>query len=148
MTNTLADYPQIAVGIAGRMRALVLTLDRLDRLEAGTGKWLEEFNKNELDQAATDMSLRALQASTKPKNYAILKKLSMQPSFSMKELTDTLKQDRLGMSERLNDLIQVGLVTREIDTDQAQITPSGTDMVRMISDLSSQAASQYQAKNE
>lgn len=148
MTNALADYPQIAVGISGRLRALVLTLDRLDRLEAGTGKWLEKFNNSELDQAATDMSLRALQASTKPKNYAILKQLSLQPSFSITELTEVLEQDRLGLSERLNDLIQVGLVTREIDTDQAQITPSGADMVRMLTDLSSQVVSEYQAKNE
>lgn len=146
MSEALADYPQIAVGIAGRMRSLVLTLDRLDRLEAGTGTWRKRFEEKELELAVTEMSLRALQSATKTKNYAILKQLSLQPSYSMKELTEVLGQERLGLSERLNDLIQVGMATREIDTDQVQITPSGTDMVKMISDLSSQVASEYQAK--
>ena len=49
------------------------------------------------------------------------------------------------MSERLNDLIQVGLATREIDTDQAQITASGADMVRLIDDLSRQVVKDYQS---
>ena len=87
MTDELSGYPQIAVGISGRMRSLVRTLDRLDRLEAGTGTWHDGFVNNELSEAATDMSLRALQASTSPKNYAILKQLSEQPSLSRKELT-------------------------------------------------------------
>ena len=148
MSDPLEDFKQIAAGIAGRMRALVLTLDRLDRLEAGTGTWLDDFNNEELPSAATEITLRALQAATRAENYNILQQLAAQPAISMRELGAAVSQDRLGLSERLNDLIQVGLASREIDTDQAQITPSGADMVKLVNGISEQVAKEYLSKRE
>jgi hypothetical protein len=50
---------------------------------------------------------------------------------------------RLVLSERLNDLVQVGLATRLIDTDHAQITAAGAGIVRLVEALIADVAKQY-----
>ena len=148
MTNREDQYQRIAAGIAGRLRGLALTLDRLDRLEAGTETWLADFEKEELDLAASEMTLRALQAATEPPNYKILQALASQPALSTKELTAAANQERLVLSERLNDLIQVGLSARLIDTDQVQITAAGAALVLLIQEIAEQVAKEYRSRKD
>jgi predicted transcriptional regulator len=89
-----------------------------------------------------------LRAATRAKNYSILQQLAAQPAISVSDLSEAVGQERLGLSERLNDLIQVGLASREIDTDQAQITLSGAGLVNLVNGISEQVANEYLAKKE
>lgn len=145
-TDVSAIYKNIASGLAGRLRLLVRALDRLDRLESGSGEWKAGFVETELSEAATGLTLRLLSTVADSTNFAILNILTTDGSFSMKKLMERSGVGRLVLSERLNDLVQVGLVSRLIDTDQAQITGAGANMVRLVKLISSAVEEQYLAQ--
>lgn len=125
----------IAHGLAGRLRSLVLALDRLDRLESGSGEWRAGFAGAELSEAATALVLRALRTGAEPTNFSILTVLAATDTKALGYLIEVTGLGRLVLSERLNDLVQVGLVTRLIDTDHAQITAAGASMVRLVNEI-------------
>ena len=134
---------QIAGGLAGRLRSVVIALDRLDRLESGSGEWLSGFEEAELAESAMALALRVLHTSADPANYAILVALAADGSLAIDQLMEATGIGRLVLSERLNDLVQVGLATRLIDTDHAQITVAGDGMVRMINQIVTEITGQY-----
>ena len=138
----------IAEGIAGRLRSLVLALDRLDRLESGSGEWLADFNENELPEAAAELTLRALQIASDPTNYHLLITLEKHTTLSIPDLIAATSLTRLPLSERLKDLVQVGLAARLIDTDHAQITAAGVGVVGFIRKLIEEVTRCYQMNNE
>lgn len=135
----------VAADLAGRLRSLAMALDRLDRLESGSGEWLSSFSQKELPGAATELTLRALRTSADPTNFFILEALVAEGSRSLGHLIETTGLGRLVLSERLNDLVQVGLASRLIDTDHAQITAAGAHLVRLFKALSDEVARQYSA---
>lgn len=141
------NLDNIAEGLAGRLRSLVVVLDRLDRLESGSGEWLTGFAEGELPEAAEAMTLRALQTASDPANYAILKALGAGESSKIGDLLAVTGYGRLSLTERLNDLVQVGLASRLIDTDHAQITAAGAAMSALIEQLVGQVMEQYLQKS-
>ena len=98
---------QVPGGLAGRLRLLAAALDRLDRLESGSGEWLSSFAGLELAEAAAALTLRALQTSADPANLAILAALAEDDSLTVGQLIETTGIGRLVLSERLNDLVQI-----------------------------------------
>jgi hypothetical protein len=143
MSDDFVDL--VASGLAGRLRSLVIAIDRLDRLESGSGDWLTGFVDSELGDAATALTLRALQSSADPKNYVILQALVADNSLPMDRLIATTGVGRLELTERLNDLVQVGLAMRLIDTDHAQITVAGATIVRLTREIVSAVINRYSA---
>ena len=137
---------QIAGGLAGRLRSLVMVIDRLDRLESGSGKWMSRFATAELESAASEMTLRAFRTSADATNFAILHTLAAQESWAMRHLIEVVGNGRLTLSERLNDLVQVGLVARMIDTDHVQITAAGANIVQLLNEVTAEVTAQYQAQ--
>jgi hypothetical protein len=133
----------IAGGLTGRLRSLVIAIDRLDRLESGSGDWLSGFTKSELGEAASALTLRALQTSADPVNFTILAALATDDSLAIDQLIESTKIGRLETTERLNDLVQVGFATRLIDTDHAQITAAGASLVHLVRQIMSEVTSQY-----
>ena len=137
MAQGLTD---LSSALAMHLRDIARLLDRLDRLEAGTGEWLTSQKKGELKSAATDMTLRALCAAADPTNFAILTFLSAQTSAPMADLEKSIGLGRLALNERVNDLVQVGLAGRNIDTDQVQATAAGSALVGLIDSIGEAAA--------
>jgi len=136
----------IAGGLAGRLRLLVRVLDRLDRLESGSGEWKASFAETELSEAATSLTLRALSTMADSTNFTILNTLATNDGLlAMKKLMEKTGIGRLVLSERLNDLMQVGLATRLIDTDQAQITGAGANIVRLVEMITHAVAEKYES---
>jgi len=135
--------PRIAGGVSARLRNLATALDRLDRLESGSGEWLPRFEDSELAGAATEMTLRALRTACDPTNFALLDTLAGADSLSLDQLISASGLLRLPLSERLNDLVQVGLAGRNIDTDHAQITLAGTSTVELIHQIAKEVREQY-----
>lgn len=140
------EISAIAGGLAGRLRSLATMLDRLDRLESGSGAWLATFEEDELPEAATELALRALRTVAGPDNFVLLRALATRDSCSIGQLMEITGSGRLALSEQLNDLVQVGLAARLIDTDHAQITAAGASMVRLIERLSAEVVKQYSEK--
>ena len=140
------DLSNLAGGLAGRLHSLAMAIDRLDRLESGSGEWQAAFVDGELDTAASELALRGLRTAADTTNYSILRNLAAADSASLGQLMQSTGLGRLVLSERLNDLVQVGLATRLIDTDHAQITSAGAGVVNMIDDLTSRVTEQYLAK--
>ncbi len=135
----------VAGGLAGRIRSMVAVLDRLDRLEAGSGTWRDTFNDEELPEAATEVTLRALRTVANPTHLALLKELTAGGSCAVSHLIEITGLGRLVVSEQLNDLVQVGLAIRLIDTDHAQITAAGASLVQLVETLIAGVAEQYRA---
>ena len=130
----------LSLALALRLRDLARMIDRLDRLEAGTGEWLSSLGESAVKEAATDMTLRALRAAADPANFAILAFLAAHASAPMAELEQAAGIGRLSLSERVNDLVQVGLAGRNIDTDHVQITAGGAALVGLIESISETTA--------
>ena len=137
MAQGLTD---LSLALALRLRDLARMIDRLDRLEAGTGEWLSSLGEGAVKEAATDMTLRALRAAADPANFALLAFLAVHASAPMAELEGATGIGRLSLSERVNDLVQVGLAGRNIDTDHVQITAGGAALVGLIESISDATA--------
>jgi DNA-binding HxlR family transcriptional regulator len=127
--------------LALRLRDLARMADRLDRLESGSGTWLGNQREAGFDTAAQEMTLRALKIAGDAANFAILNHLAGQATMPVAQLEQASGHDRLSLSERINDLIQVGLVSREIDTDHVQITEGGAALVGLLNQIARETAS-------
>lgn len=136
----------IAAGVADRLRLLVMAIDRLDRLESGSGQWLSRFAEEELPAAVRELTLRTLHTATDPAHFALLQALAAAETQSLGQLMATLGWGRLTLTEHLNDLIQVGLAGRNIDTDHAQITTAGLALVRWVQALIGAVSQRYVQK--
>ncbi len=137
MAQGLTD---LSFALAMRLRDIARMLDRLDRLESGTGEWLASQQNGDLQTAATDMTLRALRAAADPTNFALLTFLATHTTAPMVELEKATGLGRLSLTERVNDLMQVGLAGRNIDTDQVQATAAGAALVGLINSVSEATA--------
>jgi len=133
MAQGLTD---LSAALAFRLRDIARMLDRLDRLESGTGEWLAKRQSEDWQSAATEMTLRALRVAADPTNYAILAFLSLHASAPVAELENATGLGRLALAERINDLVQVGLAGRNIDTDQVQGTAAGAALTGLINSIS------------
>ena len=125
----------LSLALALRLRDIARLIDRLDRLESGTGEWLASQGEGALQEAATDMTLRALRAAADPTNFALLAFLSAHTSAPIAELEAATGFGRLALAERVNDLVQVGLAGRNIDTDHVQGTAAGAALVGLIHNI-------------
>jgi hypothetical protein len=134
----------LSLALALRLRDIARLIDRLDRLESGTGEWLASQGDGALRDAATDMTLRALRAAADPMNFAILTFLSSHTSAPTAELEKASGLGRLALIERVNDLVQVGLAGRNIDTDHVQGTAAGNALVGLIESISEATAKELQ----
>lgn len=137
MAQGLTD---LSTALALRLRDIARMLDRLDRLESGTGEWLTLQGESQLKEAATDMTLRALRLVADPANFAVLTLLETHTTAPMSVLEQATGLGRLPLTERLNDLTQVGLAGRSIDTDQVQISAGGAALVGLINSVSEATA--------
>ena len=130
----------LSFALAMRLRDIARMVDRLDRLESGTGGWLASQTEADWDRAAGDMALRAVRAAASPTSFAILSFLSTHAAAPMRELEEAAGLGRVALSECVNDLVQVGLAARNVDTDQVQITAGGAALVALIQSISEATA--------
>jgi hypothetical protein len=131
---------ELSTALALRLRDLARLLDRLDRLESGTGGWLAAQRPEDLAAAATEMTLRTLRLAADPANFALLNRLAGAGALTTAELEQAAGLGRLALGERLNDLVQVGLAARNIDTDQVQVTQAGAALAGLITSISQATA--------
>jgi DNA-binding HxlR family transcriptional regulator len=138
----------IAEGLWERFRLLAMTIDKLDSFvtlapgaaavpeSAGEGaesrSWSRSLAERE-DEAravADDLVLRCFRVAVAPGQFELLSQLPREESVSFAELEKKTGLNRLSLSERVNDLIQVGLAIREPTT--VQLTAAGQALVDFL----------------
>jgi len=125
----------LSLALALRLRDIARLIDRLDRLESGTGEWLASQQNGELMAGATEITLRALRTAGDPTNFSILSFLVAHASAPVRELEKATGIGRLALTERVNDLVQLDLAARNIDTDHVQSTAAGAALVGLINSI-------------
>ena len=139
----------IAEDLWQRFRLLAMVIDKADSFvgmtpggtsmeshpdSRGESGWIQSLAKNEdeVRAIALDLVLRALRVALEPTNFTILRKLKEQPSVSFADLMSVTELNRLSVSERVNDLIQVGLAVKDIQTGEVQGTGAAEGLLDFV----------------
>ena len=131
----------ILAGLIERVRSLLLGLDRRDRLE-NAGEfvgWLQRQTREQLDDIARGMLLRVLRCAGDPVNYRILERLDVLNAVNAADLMPETGLDRVALSERLNDLAQVGLISRDMVDGQVRGTSLAVGVRALVEGIAVQA---------
>ncbi|MGH8992117.1 MAG: hypothetical protein ACRDZ7_11455 [Acidimicrobiia bacterium] len=91
--------------------------------------------------AAREIVLRALRAAGDPAAYAWMVRLAGGDA-AVGELADRAGVSRLVAWERINDLVQVGLVARALEGDRAGLTGAGRLLVELVEEVAEAAAAE------
>lgn len=99
-----------------------------------SASWLNALASNESERAevATEMILAALRVGAETLNYRMLVRLHGAGSAPVEELMTLTGLGRLAVLERVNQLTQVGLVKRELQSDTVHSTRLTAGLVGFI----------------
>jgi hypothetical protein len=139
----------IAEDLWQQFRLLAMVIDRTDSFvgmtpagaavenlsdEQNSSSWLNTLinNRDEVKAIAADLVSRTLRTALEPENFAILLKLREQTALSLVDLMQATSLNRLALNERINDLVQVGVVVKDVQTGQVQGTKAAEALVDFI----------------
>lgn len=143
--NADADLDAAARGLGGRLRDLQAAMERLDSFAFRTDeRGPAGTEAGDAAQASRDLVLRALRALSDPVNYRLLLRLR-EGDASIEELMTEVSLPRLGVWERLSDLLQVGLVQRSLEAGRACLAPAGAALVGLTEGLAEAAVGATEA---
>jgi DNA-binding MarR family transcriptional regulator len=146
--GSLEAAQAIADGLWERFRLLAMTLDKVDSfvamapgapplpessdVEEKSRSWSQLLadRPEEARAVANDLVLRCFRVAVAPGQFELLSRLHQEESISFAELEPETGLNRLSLSEQVNDLIQVGLATREPTT--VQLTAAGQGLVDFL----------------
>lgn len=138
-----AALEAVVRGLTDRVRTLVLALDRQDRLETA-GEfvgWLgDQTAAGRLPEVTQELLLRALRVASDPINLGILTRLDPLAATGVADLVRQTGLTRVAVSERVNDLSQAGLATREMIGDEVRSTPLAGGLIELLADVSERSA--------
>jgi DNA-binding IclR family transcriptional regulator len=140
----------MAHGLWPRFRLLALAIDREDRFVAGP----EEGGAKtvgpgpDVERAAEELVLRSLRVGTEAVNLSILRELSKEVTTSFSDLLDATGLDRLTLGERVNDLIQVGLAAKDVETRSVSGTPAAAGLLGFIDETRESLVDQIRRGDE
>lgn len=147
MTDTRqGTHGPLARGLAARMRDAVDAADRMAsfafELRPGEPQPSALADGEEL-ATAHDLVLRALRAAGDAVNFRILAAAAAQPAAGapLATLAGDLGLTRMALLERVHDLIQLGLVARDLQLDTVRATGAGEGMLELVTGLEADVAS-------
>lgn len=126
-----------------RTRNLLRAIDRQDRLETAENfvGWLpRQTAEGRLNESTHEVLLRALRAASDPLNFRILALLDPLTAVEIPALMTETGLGRVAVSERVNDLAQVGMAGRELVSDQIRGTALGAGIVELVRVVATDAA--------
>jgi len=125
-----------ARGLAARLRDAALAADRLAGFafeERGAGEPPASLADGDERAAAEDFVLRALRTVADPVNHRILEAAMAGPDLT--SLGAATGLPRLALIERVHELVQLGLVARDLQRDTVQATAAGEALAFQIAGL-------------
>lgn len=133
---------EMVEGVAARAKLLLRALDREDRLETAgvfVGWMRREAERGLFPDAAREVFLKALRAVGDPVSYRILGLLDPLTPAAQSALMERTGLSRVALIERVHDLVQAGLATRELIGDEVRATPLATGLHALIEDIAASA---------
>lgn len=131
--SEMPEAQEAAEGLWSRFRDIVLALRRLqnfnfsaDSLEGRfTDRWLERLVNDAglMADVGRELVLRAFRTGADAINYKILTSLCEEEAVALSRLVQLTGLSHFAVSERVNDLVQVGLAVRVLEQDAVRATP-------------------------
>lgn len=131
------DAPLTAKGLAARLADVEATVERFSSFAFRAVD--PPPSAIDAGAAARDFVLRAFAAMADPINDRLLQRLA-QHDATLDDLGAVSGLPRLAVWERVNDLVQVGIVAHVLDGDRAGLTGAGQALVELIDDLATRVA--------
>lgn len=135
------DPASVAKGLADRLADLGAARRRYESFAFTPGRDAPPPDDPEHDAApaARDLVVRMLAALGDPVNDRLMGRL-LDGDATLHELVDVAGLPPLAVWERVNDLVQVGLVRHAVDGDRAGLTGAGVAMAELVGDIAARAA--------
>lgn len=135
MSDPQADVAALVEGLWRRVRDVLLVAERVGSFTFSEQQEEPEraaLTDAEIDAAAKDFVLRALAVTSDALNHVILTRSCTPDGVVIDELAKELATGSLVVSERVNDMLQLGLIARELDSGRARATPAGEAIVSVV----------------
>ena len=144
--------PQLARALAARLRDAIAAGDQLASFAftESTPAAGPELREGEELAAAHDFLLRVLHGVSEPVSWNVLAAVVAEdgrdgaehdlPTLSLDALADRLELPRLAITERVNALIQLGLMARDLEHDSVTASPAGVALFDLICELDAEIA--------
>lgn len=129
-----------AHGLAARLRDASAAADRLAEFSFdGAGRELEPaLQDGEEAATAEDFVVRAVHGATDPLGYRILR--AAEDGAGVDELAERLGLTHLALLERVHELLQLGLVARDLEAGAVRATAAGSAIARWLTEVSADTA--------
>lgn len=107
--------------------------------------WTETLleDETEREQALREFTLRTIRRGSDPINHWILREADRQRSIAVDELEAELGLSKSSVSERVNDLVQVGLLERNVDSDAVQPTVLTSGFLGIVDEITDRFADRF-----
>jgi hypothetical protein len=144
--------PLLARALAARLRDATAAGERLASFAFTEGAPTPgpELREGEELAAAHDFLLRVLHGISEPVSWRVLAVVVSAdapeddipggPGLPLDALADALELPRLTVTERVNTLIQLGLMARDLEHDSVVASPAGEALFELICELDAEIA--------
>jgi hypothetical protein len=133
---------QLARALAARLRDATEAGEQLASFaftEAAPAPGPELRDGEEL-AAAHDFLLRVLHGLSEPLGWQVLAAVAPEERVALDALAERLTMPRLTLTERVNALIQLGLMARDLEHDAVMVSPAGTALFELVCELDAEIA--------
>ncbi|MEX2268233.1 MAG: hypothetical protein WEA75_06075 [Acidimicrobiia bacterium] len=133
MTPSSFDASLVGKALGARLEELEATIERLRAFafEPDAAAARPAVVEGESLDNARELVLRAFRMMSDPLHYRTLLHLR-EGDADLGTLAALLTVPRLAVWERVNDLVQAGLVARSLEADQAGLTTAGQALVELV----------------
>jgi hypothetical protein len=134
--------PQLARALAARLRDAIAAGDQLASFAFTEGAEAPgpELRDGEELAVAHDFMLRVLHGVSEPSSWQVLASVVGEDAQPVDVLAARLELPRLVITERVNALIQLGLMARDLEHDSVAASPAGVALFELICELDAEIA--------
>lgn len=133
-------FDLMAEGLYRRLRDILLAQSRWDSFvhdpeEEGHQEASPALSPEEATRVAAELVLRAFRAGLDPVNHLILARLVAEKAVHLSSLMELTGLPRIPLTERVNDLAQVGLASHSVDTREVHATSLAEGLLVMLAEI-------------
>lgn len=141
MTDPAFDATLVGKALGARLDEIEATITRLRSFafEPDTGTSRAECDEGAVVDTTRELVLRALRVMSDPLGYRLLLRL-LDGDADLEELGKLLELPHAAVWERVNDLVQAGLVGHALEADRAGLSASGQALVGLVEAIARAAA--------
>ena len=141
MTDPAFDATLVGKALGVRLDEIEATIERLRSFafEPDTTSSSSEDDEGAVLDTTRELVLRALRVMSDPLGYRLLRRL-LDGDADLEELGKLLELPHAAVWERVNDLVQAGLVGHSLEADQAGLTAAGQALVGLVEVIAHAAA--------